>query len=89
LHSLHPGIYRSFSVYLSLISVNQYTFSGPFLYFTLLTLLSLYGNLSLCYALSMQVQNAVVCKVVLSGVVLPLQLLLSGFVMLVQCMPDW
>lgn len=59
------------------------------MYFNLMTLLSVYCNLCLAYLLSMHLQSRLVCQMVFAGVVLPLQLLMSGYLLLIRTMPDW
>lgn len=64
-------------------------YTGPFLYFNIMTLLSVYCNLSLAYLLSMHVHSQLACQMVFAGVVLPLQLLMSGYLVLIRTMPKW
>lgn len=65
------------------------TRTGPFLYFNLMTLLSVYGNLCLAYLLSAHLQSQLSCQLVFAGAVLPLQLLMSGYLVLIRTMPAW
>ena len=69
----------------------QHVFSvaGQYLYFTLMTLLSVYCNICLAYLLSMHTESELVCKLVFGGAILPLQVLMSGFLVLIETMPPW
>ena len=63
--------------------------SGYFLYFNTATLLSVYCNTCLAYLLTMLTDTRLAGKLLFGGVALPLQLLLSGFLVLLRTMPNW
>jgi hypothetical protein len=63
--------------------------AGYYLYFNLMTLLSVYCNLCLAYLITMLVERRAACKLVYAGVLLPLQLLMSGYMPLIRTMPAW
>jgi hypothetical protein len=53
------------------------------------TLLSVYCNLCLAYLVTMLVERRAACKLIYAGVLLPLQLLMSGYMPLIRTMPAW
>jgi hypothetical protein len=63
--------------------------AGYYLYFNLMTLLSVYCNLCLAYLITMLVERRAACKLVYAGVLVPLQLLMSGYMPLIRTMPTW
>ena len=71
------------------ITYVTFCFAGAYLYFNFVTLLSIYCNFCGAHLLSMHTESALHCKLIFGGVVLPLQLLLSGFLVLIETMPAW
>jgi hypothetical protein len=53
------------------------------------TLLSVYCNTCLAYLLTMLTDTRLACKLLFGGVALPMQLLMSGFLVLLRTMPNW
>lgn len=62
---------------------------GPFFYLYVIVFMSLYVNYALAYALSMQVSSVVLCKMIYTGILIPLQLLMSGYLILIPTMQAW
>eukprot|EP01038_Epipyxis_sp_PR26KG_P004858 gene4858-6808_t len=62
---------------------------GAFITFFSLILASTYSNFSLAYLLSMLVDSLAVSKMIYSGVIVPLQLLTSGYLILISTMTTW
>jgi hypothetical protein len=60
-----------------------------FLIFYVLLVCSVYCNFSLAYMLSTLTQSVLTCKYVFSGVILPLQMLMSGYLVLIPTMEVW
>jgi hypothetical protein len=58
-------------------------------YFYGILLFAVYCNHSIAYALSMVFHSLSVCKTVFIGVILPLQLLTSGYLVLIPSSPIW
>jgi hypothetical protein len=52
-------------------------------------LASVFCNYSLAYLLSMGTDSVGLCRMVFSGVVIPLQLLMSGYIVLISTMDGW
>lgn len=62
---------------------------SPFFYLFSLLLVAMCCNTALAYALSMQAPSLVVGKMIYTGLLLPLQLLMSGYLILIPTMQDW
>ena len=60
-----------------------------YLYFLLLLLFSSYCNLGLIYLVCMLTPEANYSRVVYSGLLVPMQIFLSGFLLLTPTMPKW
>eukprot|EP01034_Spumella_vulgaris_P022154 gene22154-28261_t len=60
-----------------------------FLYFYVIVLASIFCNYSLAYLLSMLTDSVGLCRMVFSGVIIPLQLLMSGYLVLIPTMDSW
>lgn len=63
--------------------------TGHYLYFLVATVLGVYANISLAYLLTRLCEARLTCKLLYAGAVLPLQLLLSGYPILLRTMPLW
>ncbi len=63
--------------------------AGHFIYLYLAVLASVFANYALAYLLSMATDSVAVCRMVFSGVLIPLQLLVSGYLVLISTMPAW
>jgi hypothetical protein len=59
------------------------------LFFYLATLLSVYCSSCAAYLLAMHTRSAAACSLVFGGVLLPLELLTSGYLVLVPTISPW
>lgn len=60
-----------------------------YLMFFALLLMAVYTNYQLGYLLSVNLKSPLMSRVVFTGLLLPLQMLFSGFIILINAMPWW
>jgi len=62
---------------------------GSYLYFYILLMLAIAANLSLAYIVALFSKTEAIARMIFNGVLIPLQLLLSGYLVLLSTMPVW
>lgn len=72
-----------------LIPATLFGLTGSFFYLYFLTFAAIYCNIALAYALSMCFSSVWLCKRIFTGIILPLQVLMSGFLVSIPTMQQW
>ena len=89
LTQLRPNLGNVYIHICNACSVRLYIIVVNYLYFLLLLLTSSYCNLGLIYLVCMLTPETTHSRVVYSGLLIPIQIFLSGFLLLTPTMPKW